>query len=206
MGGMSNRYRAAYVPFTDDMSWDDAAALAVTWLMEQAKATRARPLLVTNTFGPQSSVPSLAWLCGRADHVTPRSDGRQVPGGQPVLAYVPTAEAFDLAARRAGSVALSVVESRDFGLAGWAAGVTATNLITDEVTPELASDVADLLDRLKFYGNNGYTDQFGKGHARTIVGDLKREGAARDIITSDLAAQGISPRGVKTIGQLFDEA
>lgn len=71
---------------------------------------------------------------------------------------------------------LAVVQTVSFPLAGWAAWLGARNLLTEEPTPPLTGSVKDAVDRLVFYGNNGFGDNFGQSQARSILADLKSAG------------------------------
>ncbi|ROT25873.1 hypothetical protein EF879_26385 [Micromonospora sp. HM5-17] len=111
---------------------------------------------------------------------------------------------LEYAANLARNSSLCVIETKAEPLSGWAAVTGAVNLLTGKPA-SLDEAVATHLDRLVFYGNNGYGDNFAKQHARRILDDLAAAGVTdRDFIVSALAARGISLYGQKNIGKLID--
>lgn len=113
-------YTAAWVPDDDpERPWDDAANLAVDWILSEAGRLEIAPLLVTPTQHRWSSgAESIRWFAQHHTATTPRSDWRSRSAG-PVLAYVPDYHTFELAARQARGSSLAVVESVSNPLRGW---------------------------------------------------------------------------------------
>ena len=55
---------------------------------------------------------------------------------------------------------------------GWAVEVGAHNLVTEEPTADPRDEASiKVLERLHFYGNNGWTRGFGRDQALRILGD-----------------------------------
>jgi hypothetical protein len=132
-------YRAAWVPDGEpDRDWDVAVCLAVDWIERQrARAPEgATAMLVTNTVGVESSVPSLARFAQRHRHTTPRSRGHVGRGVGPVLAYVPDARAMELAISLASGSSLVVVEGDFLPVRGWALEVGAVDLTMPDDQPK----------------------------------------------------------------------
>lgn len=101
---------------------------------------------------------------------------------------------------------LAVVETVQFPLAGWAAWLEATNLLTGEATQPLPDNLRNAIERLKFYGNNGFGDDFGRRQARTILADLRADGSLdQDAILGALLAAGVSARGIGQLGRVIEK-
>jgi hypothetical protein len=196
-------YRAAWVPDDDpERQWDDAAALALDWLGRQAADLGGEVVLVTHAFENAHAGGSLRRFVRGRTHFTVRS----AQGGQrgPVLAYVPTLQALRVAMSRARGSALCVVECVGTPMRGWAAVARALNLITGQ-TETLNSRLREHLENLKFYGNNGYGNDFDRRGARRILNDIRAAGLLdRDLIIGALAAAGISVHGQEEIAKLVD--
>jgi hypothetical protein len=174
---MTLSYRAAWVPDDDPQrDWEVAAALVVDWALEQAAALSVEPLLITNSFGVEGSVPSLQRLLRYADHVTPRSRRAVRPGNLAVVAYVPYDATLALAVQMAHGGALGVVETVAFPISGWARETGAVNLTTGTPAAPFSADIAKQLDRVIFHGNNGWTRGFGADQTLRILTDLRRAG------------------------------
>ncbi len=196
----------AWVPDDDpERDWSVAAGLAVDWVEERCRQEGASGVLVTNTLDSQG-VPELDGFERRHVRTSRRAGrGRVGRGVGPVLSYVPHAEELEFAMRLARGSSLAVVETVSFPLIGWAARLGATNLITGETTSPPADPVNEAVDRLKFYGNNGFGDDFGKRQARTILADLRAVGSLDlAVIRGAVLAAGVSARGVKNLGQLME--
>lgn len=201
---MSSDYTAAWVSEEDvQRDWDAAERAAVHWVEGQADRLGVQSLLVTNAF--DSHLPSSAlshYVRGRT-YTTPRS-GWNGPRGLAVLSYAPTPEALDFAARIARGGALCVVEGFLTPMRGWAAEVSALDLTTKEPTtadPRLQRFV----DRLVFYGNNGYGPDFDRKMAGHVLDDLAAEALLdKAAVLGALAARQISPRAQKRLGQMID--
>lgn len=206
VGAMTTaNYTAAWVPDDDETRpWDDAAELAAEWILREAAQQGARPVLVTPT---QSQ-----WDCGvkiitrfaqQYAALTPRSKGF---AKGPTLAYVPDYEGMELAANVARSSSLAVVETVSYPLLGWAMEVGALNLLTNEPTPDTRTDSQrKLLDRIHFYGNNGWTTGFGKNQTTRILQDTNAEGMACDVILGSMVAKGHGKKAIERLGVIVDK-
>lgn len=193
----------AWVPDDDpERDWGIGAALAVGWVDQRCREEAARGVLVTNVradFG----VPELTEFARRNSTTSRRSKSRP-PGSGPVLSYVPDLENLEFAMRLARGTSLAVVETVALPLAGWAAWFGSWNLVADEPTPPLSPEFKKEVERLKFYGNNGFGDQFGKDRARSILRDLRTlEDFDRDVLLGAVLAIGVSARGVKNLSKLM---
>jgi hypothetical protein len=93
-----------------------------------------------------------------------------------------------------------------FPLRGWAAQVNAVDLTRPEdETDGLDARLTSALDRLKSYGNNGYGPPFDRQQAARILDDFRAAGLLdRDVVLGAMVAQGVSPNGLKRLGQLID--
>ncbi|MFF1447467.1 hypothetical protein ACFVYF_04800 [Streptomyces sp. NPDC058274] len=203
--------RAAWVPDDDpERDWQVAADLAVRWVEREAAEQDATAVLVLNAFGAEQTVPALRRLAQRHLVATPRSGRQRVGSGVgPVLAYVPDAKTLEFATGLARGSSLVAVEGANlFPLRGWAAQVQAIDLTRPEdEAEEVDSRLTSALGRLKFYGNNGYGPPFDRQQAARVLDDLRSAGLLdRDVVLGAMAAQGISPNGLKRLGQLIDSA
>ncbi|MFF4989724.1 hypothetical protein ACFY19_21210 [Streptosporangium saharense] len=203
------KYTAAWVPDDDPhRDWDEAARLAVAWLLEQATREGASPLLVTPTQNQwHAGVESITWFARTYSATTPRSSHQRVGSGPgPVLAYVPDFDTLHLAARCAQGSTLAVVETEETPLIGWAMEVGAINLLTGEVTPDTrSSDQRELLERVHRNGNNGWTSGFGRDQTlRALRGVYGRDGLTKDIILGAMAAKGHRGKAVDRLGEALD--
>ncbi|MET9829438.1 hypothetical protein ABZ078_09025 [Streptomyces sp. NPDC006385] len=200
-------YTAAWVPDDDpERSWDEAAELAVDWVLQEAQRQGAKPLLVTPTQQQWTSGPNrITWFARTYSAVTPRSS-RPARDRGPVLAYVPDYELMHLAAGYARGSSLAVVESAMHPLVGWAMAAGAVNLLTGKTTADTLSEAQrTALDRVHFYGNNGWTRGFGRDQATRILRDLSgRETAARDIILGYMVAKGHNGKAVDRLAKIID--
>jgi hypothetical protein len=171
-------YTAAWVPDNDpERGWDEAAEPVVEWVLGEAERQGAEPLLVTPTQNQWSAGPDvIAWFARTYAATTPRS--AHARGGRgPVLVYVPDYHTMYLAANYARGSSLAVVETISSPLIGWAMQAKALDLLQGEVTPDTRTEsVCTELDRIHFYGNNGWTTGFGKDQATQILRDLLRDG------------------------------
>ncbi|MFF0249904.1 hypothetical protein [Streptosporangium sandarakinum] len=200
------QYTAAWVPDDDPhRDWEEAAQLAVAWVLEQAAREGATPLLVTPTQGQWSSgTESIARFARAYPATTPRSGRDRAGSGHgPVLVYVPDLATLHLAARRAHGSALAVIETEETPLIGWAMETGAVNLLTGEATPDTRSDhQRELLERIHFYGNNGWTRGFGHDQTRRIL--RSERGLAKDVILGAMAAKGHDGKAVERLSALLD--
>lgn len=205
----SNILRAAWVPDDDPRrDWEIAAGLAVAWVRQECRQQGASGVLVLNAFGVEQQIPSLQRFAAEHTVTTPRASRDRVGHGVgPVLVYVPDEKTLDFAARLARGSSLAVVESiHGFPLQGWARQLGAVDLTRPDEQPEpINSEVAEAIDRLDFYKNNGFGDRFGKQQAQRILQGLRSAGMLeRDVILGALAARGASDRAVRNLGNLID--
>ncbi|MFE3034263.1 hypothetical protein ACFXKY_21815 [Streptomyces canus] len=203
--------RAAWVPDDDpERDWQVAADLAVHWVEREAAEQDATAVLVLNAFGAEQTVPALRQLARRHLVATPRSGRQRVGSGVgPVLAYVPDSKTLEFATGLARGSSLVAVEGVNlFPLRGWASQVHAIDLTRPECeVEEVDSRLISALGRLKFYGNNGYGPPFDRQQAARVLDDLRSAGLLdRDVVLGAMAAQGVSPNGLKRLRQLIDSA
>lgn len=195
----------AWVPDDDPTrDWSIAAGWAVEWVDERCRLERAAGVLVTNSMS-HLGVPELDDFERRNTRTSRRAGRARIPEGEgPVLAYVPHAEELEFATRLARNSSLAVVETVSFSLAGWAAWVGAFNLVTEESTGPLDPAVAEAVERLKFYGNNGFGDDFGKRMARSTLEDLTdTPDWSAGLLVGAVLAAGASGRAVKNLEKLM---
>jgi hypothetical protein len=197
-------YRAAFVPDDDPQRpWEDAQALAVAWIADEARGQGKEAVLVTDAFGSYTDDWPLNRFSRPTSHTTPRS-GRHGLRSVPVLAYVPNRGTLEFAINLAHGSSLCVVEDVSDPLAGWAAAVGALNLVANEQM-KLDPRLTECLDRLAFYGNNAYTKGWGRDNAQKILEDIAADGLLdRGLILSALAAHAISSNGQDNLGKLID--
>ncbi|WP_214107267.1 hypothetical protein [Acrocarpospora catenulata] len=207
---MSNiGYIAAWVPDDDPhRDWEDAAKLAIAWVLEQAAQEGASPLLVTPHQNQwKAGVESITWFANTYPAITPRSSRQRVSRGQgPVLVYVPDFGTLTLAANYARGSSLAVVETASTPLIGWAMETKAVNLLTGQATPETRTNSQrEVLERVHFHGNNGWTRGFGRDQTTRILrGAYGREGLTRDVVLGAMAAKGHNSKAVGRLGELLD--
>ena len=193
---------AAWVPAVPGRDVGEATRLAVVWTERQCWREHARAIVVTST-RDQFEVPELAEFSKQHSHVTRRSQQR-LAGEVPVLVYLPDADDLDFAVHLAGSSSLAVVESGAFALRGWAAWLEALDLVSGEPTPGLVEVTKGALERLVFYGNNAFDDDFGKERARAVLAELRGRGKLdRDLLLGAALAAGLSAHAVKNLGRLM---
>ncbi|MEW2161495.1 hypothetical protein AB0912_00610 [Streptomyces sp. NPDC007084] len=203
--------RAAWVPDDDpERDWEVGAELAVRWVEREAAEQSATAVLVLNAFGAEQSIPTLRRFAERHLVATPRSGRQRVGSGVgPVLACVPDAKTLEFATGLARGSSLAAVEGANlFPLHGWATQVQAIDLThpEDEVE-EVDERLTSALESLKFYGNNGYGPPFDRQQAARVLGDLRSAGLLdHDVVIGAMAARGISPSGLKLLGQLIKAA
>jgi hypothetical protein len=198
---------AAWVPDDDpERPWDEAADLAVGWLLQEARRRGQQPLLVTPTQQQWSSgADAIRRMAQQYDATTPRSRGSH-GGNRPVLAYVPYYDEMHLALNNARGSAIAVVETVSCPLIGWAVEAGAINLLTGEATPDPRSEnQLKEFDRIYFYGNNGWGDSFVKQAVSRILADLRDAGEMdRDLLLGYVVARGKHGDAVKRLGALVD--
>lgn len=100
---------------------------------------------------------------------------------------------------------MCVVEGGLFPVSGWAAQVGAADLARPGGEPAALDPlVAEAVERLRFYGNNGYSTPFDRRAARSAVDGLRRDGHLdADQILAAVAAAGVSPRGIRRLAELI---
>jgi len=198
-------YRAAWVPELEGWDWDDAAELAVEWVERECGQQHMRGLLVTATRDSGDSVPALMRFAQRHDQATPRSRSR-IDRRCPVLVYVPDTKALDFAAGIARGSSLCAVEGFT-RLGGWAREAGAVDLTGRAPVPApLDPRLTEALDRLHFYGNNGWTRGFGQDQARRVLEQLRVAGLLdRDATTGAMLARGHGSEAVKRLRELIDK-
>lgn len=79
----------------------------------------------------------------------------------------------------------------------------AWDLVREEPTRPLRESVRECVERLAYYGNNGFGDDFGKRQAQSILERLDESARqASSLLPGALIAAGASPRGIRNIWQL----
>lgn len=203
-----HQYHAAWVPDDDpDRSWDEAADLAVEWLLQEAARLGSAPLLVTPAKSQWTSgADSVRWLAQHHEAATPRSN-RPSSGRRPVLVYVPDYDTFHFAANYARDASLAVVESTATPLRGWAIEVAALDLLTGESTPDTRTEEQrQQLERIHFYGNNGWTTGFGKDQATRLLADLQRQGLLDpDVVLGYMLARGHHGKAIDRLSRIIEK-
>lgn len=198
-------YTAAWVPEDELRSWDDAAHPAIEWVLQQAEQQKRRPILVTPTQHQwNAGTRRITWFANNLPATTPRS--KQASSfRRPALAFVPDYETMELAMRYANGSSLAVIETRTSPLIGWAMEMKALDLVTSEVTPDTRSEYErDELERLHFYGNNGWSSGFGKDQGTRILRDLIRESDTTPaVILGYMLAKGHSSDAITGLAKLI---
>ena len=198
---------AAWVPDDDpERPWDEAADLAADWIWERSEIEGVTPLLVTNTFQNAVGIDCLEEIAREGGQATPQ--GKQRFDRGPVLAYVPDERTLKLALNIARGYSLAVVETVSFPLAEWAAGAGAVNLLDGSTSSSsLPDDVKADLDHAVFFGgNNGWTGQHEKEHARKHLARHVRAGRlAPEQAASYVMARGVSDKGAKRLRLLLEK-
>jgi len=198
---------AAWVPDDDpERDWSIAFALAAEWVDDRCHKEGSSAVLVTNALG-DFGMPEMRAFETRHTRTSRRAgNARRVRGVGPVLAYVPDADDLDFALGLARASSIAVVESVAFPVLGWASFLGAVNLVSDEPTPSLPDAVAHAVDRLKFYGNNGFGDSFGKSRAKAVLAELRAtDDLDRDLLVSAVLGAGLSSRAAKALSRLVDK-
>lgn len=198
---------AAWVPDDDpERPWDEAADLAADWIWERSEIEGVTPLLVTNTFQNAVGIDCLEEIAREGGQATPQ--GKQRFDRGPVLAYVPDERTLKLALNLARGYSLAVVETVSFPLAEWAAGAGAVNLLDGSTSSSsLPDDVkVDLDHAVSFGGNNGWTGQHEKEHARNhLVRHVQAGRLAPEQAASYVMARGVSDKGAKRLRLLLEK-
>lgn len=199
--------KAAWVPDDDpERDWSLAFALAAEWVDDRCHDESSSALLVTNAL-EDYGMPEMRAFESRHSRTSRRAgNARRVRGVGPVLSYVPDADDLAFAMGLARGSSIAVVESVAFPVSGWASSVGAVNLATGEPTPPLPDAVAQAVDRLKFYGNNGFGDTFGKSRAKAVLAELRAtDDLDRDLLVSAVLGAGLSSRAAKALSRLVDK-
>ncbi len=195
----------AWVPDDDPTrDWEIAARLAAAWVDDRCQHEGAIGVLMTNTMD-YLGVPTLDVFAARHVRTSPRAARQRAGTGVgPVLSYVPHEKELEMAMNLARGSSLAVVETASFPLLGWASWFEAWDLVREETTPPLPESVRECVERLAFYGNNGFGEQFGKRQAQSILERLDEPARkASALLPGSLIAAGVSPRGIRNIRQLM---
>ncbi|MET8149677.1 hypothetical protein ACIBSW_23610 [Actinoplanes sp. NPDC049668] len=180
-----------------------AAAVAMEWAEKQA--VRGLPVvLVTDRKGEYAHAAPFTRYAGR--HITPRSSRLTVEPGA-VIAHNPTYTALELAMTTAYEIPLAVVGllPAPWWLDGWAAAVGALDLLTGEVTA-LDPRLAEPLESILFYGNNGYPQGWGRDGAQRALDEIRDAGLLdHDMIVSALAGLGMPAKHQEVISTMIDK-
>lgn len=193
------RVRAvAWVPEAETRPWDAAAELAGSWLRQRASEHGERPGAVTPAIQNYGipDVDRLGWKTSR------RSGRGRVPDGRlGVLAYVPDWDSLDFATHLALDGSIAVVEGFGTNVEGWARWHGAIDLTTGQPSEALPDDLVDLVERLKIYGNNGFTRGSGRDQALRHI--RSAQPADTELVLGALLAAGQSASGVKRLSELI---
>jgi hypothetical protein len=198
---------AAWVPDDDpERPWDEAADIAADWICERSELEGVTALLVTNTFQNAVGISCLEEIARAGGQATPQ--GKQRFDCGPVLAYVPDERSLKLALNLARGYSLAVVETVSFSLAEWAAEAGAINLLDGSASASsIPDDVKADLDHAVFFGgNNGWTGQHEKQHARNHLARHVHAGRlAPEQAASYVMARGVSDKGAKRLRLLLEK-
>jgi hypothetical protein len=206
---VTHTFEAAWVPFTADRTFDEAAEIAIRWADAAVAERGGSVALVTDAIGEYHGNPIFSRFRFRPElHVSPRSGRR--PSGKigAVLAHVPTPKALHLAGQIADGAALVVVEHPSpWRLTGWARATSAVDILTGNPTPALDATLLKRLRDLERYGNNGYPKGFGRDHASRILREMQADDQLdRDLVLSALLANGVlSVNALETLDKLITE-
>jgi hypothetical protein len=85
--------------------------------------------------------------------------------------------------------------------------VGALNLITSEPTPDTRTDLLrEELDRLHFYGNNGWTSGYGQEQAKRLLRDLRSKGQLdRGLVLGYMLAKQHNGKSIARLGKIIDQ-
>jgi hypothetical protein len=199
-------YRAAWVPEHVGMDWDEAARIAVDWVEHESNQQGTRALLVTVTKTGLGD-DSLAAFANRHEWTTPQSSYRtKVARRRPVLVYVPDERTLAVAAEYARGSSLCAIEGFATPLSGWARSAGAVDLLAGLALEALQPELIEALERLHFYGNNGWTRGFGQDRALHILEGLRNVNLLdKTAITGDMLARGHGAKPIKRLGELIDK-
>lgn len=188
----------AWVPEAETRPWHAAAELAGTWLRRQASEYGERPGAVTPAIQGYGipDVDRLGWKTSRRS-----GRGRAPDGRLAVLAYVPDWESLGFAAMLARDGSIAVIEGFRTKLEGWARWHEAVDLTTGQQSKTLPDDLVDLVEHLRFYGNNGFTRGFGRDQALRHI--QSAQPVDTELLLGALLASGQSASGVKRLCELI---
>lgn len=191
----------AWVPDDDPQrDWGVAAQLAAAWVDARCAVEGATGVLVTNTMD-HLGVEPLDDFERRHTRTSRRAGRRRVGNGLgPVLSYIPHERELEFAMHLARGSSLAVVETVSFPLLGWASWFEAWDLVRDARTPPLPEPVREAVERLAFYGNNGFGDDFGRKRAESILSGLDDSAPKKGLLLPGAAiAAGVSARGAENL-------
>jgi hypothetical protein len=201
--------RTAWITYKDYLdSPDEAARLAVGQVLDAARRSHTEPGVVATDLDPlRLGPPALTAFAKTYPRSTP--SGRSLPSGaRPVLTWAPSYQTVTIAADAAGGSLLVAVEAAAPSLVGWAMHTQAVNLVTSSVTPDIRSPalVADL-ERLKWVGHHGWTDEVGQAEATDLLRALAdRTELDRDIVLGTMLAMGVGHRHLARLDALVGVA
>jgi hypothetical protein len=201
--------RTAWITYEDYLeSPDEAARLAVGQVLDAARRSHTEPGVVATDLDPlRLGPPALTAFAKTYPRSTP--SGRSLPSGaRPVLTWAPSYQTVTIAAEAAGGSLLVAVEGAEAPLIGWAMHTQAVDLVTAKVTADTRSPalVADL-ERLKWVGHHGWTDEAGNAEATTLLRALaERDELDRDVVLGTLLAMGVGYRNLARLDTLVAAA
>lgn len=190
---------AAWIPEHRRQDPEAAARAAVDWVEEQSRHLRVEAVLLTATKDDASYAPSLELFAARHGHATLRTPSVRRP--VVVLACLPDLKLLDMSMRLSQVTAVCVIEWPMTPVAGWAAQLSAKDLTQPEAsTPDIPTDLAEAIERLVHYGNNGYAGRFQRPIATRLLRDLHGSGwCDPDWLAAAVVAKGISARGAERL-------
>lgn len=200
--------KTAWVPFRHEIGWTETAtAAAVAWTEAECSARGVRGLLLVNAYANDYDRGPLGSFAERHSITTQRSYHHpRAPHSGVVLVYAPLLPLMELAIGAVRS-ALCAVEWPNVPLIGWAMETSATDLLTGEVTADTRTeDQLNLLDHLKFIGNNGWHDNYAKRDAPKILAKLLNTGIDPAIIWGAMLARGASATSIEQLQRLANKA
>src|ERR1035437_10476592 len=199
-------FRAAWVPERTGMDWDEAARIGVAWV-ERESVQQGRPalLMTVREEQPRARQP-------RDFRHAPRLDDPSVQ--LPHLRRARSAGAGLCPGRENSAgrcrlcprlLALCDRRLRDTVVAR-ARATGAIDLLGGSATEALQPELTEALERLHFYGNNGWTRGFGQDQARRVLKDLRNTGLLdKTVITGDMLAREHHAESVKRLAELIDK-
>jgi hypothetical protein len=114
---------------------------------------------------------------------------------------VPDWESLEFATQLARNGSIVVVEGFGTKVEGWARWHEALNLTTGQQSEALPDDLVELVNHLKFYGNNGFTRGFGRDQALRHIDSARPVNT--ELLLGALLAAGQSASGVKRLAELI---